>query len=185
MRWNSRLSMRLQTIMVNLITAGVIASVAAAAWGLLLRLVDAFGAPSPPPVIRVPPPARPAVPFRPFGIEDRSNLPEATSLPIELRGTIYSSSERLVVAFVSREGGPPHAVRIGEDAGGGTILQIERDHLLLRVGDRTERLSFPNTTESAGGKRSGPPAANPPAAGGAKARGQMPGLPPHMSRGLK
>lgn len=143
MRWNMRLSMRKQTILANLITAVVIASLVAAAWRLALRLVDALGEPPQleSPAIRVASAAPASATFHPFGVEDRSDT-AGTSLPIELRGIIYSPSERLAVAYVARTGAPARAVRIGEDAGGGDDPR-DRPQLCAGARRRSNRAAHP------------------------------------------
>lgn len=159
MRWNLRLSMRTQTALVNLLAAGVIASVALAAGGLGWRLTGLSGTPplALPPAASAAPAAPPPIAFHPFGREARSDAIPVTSLSLELRGIIYSASERLAAVYVASPGAAPRLFRVGEDVGGGTILGIERSQVLLRVGDRTERLSFPAASGVASGERASEP----------------------------
>lgn len=185
MRWNLRLSMPTEAALVNLLAAGVTASVAVAAGGLGWRLIGYSGtAPIElPPAASAAPVASPPTSFHPFGRETRSDAIPTTSLPIELRGIIYSASERLAAAYVASPGATPSLFRVGEDVGGGTILGIERSQVLLRVGDRTERLSFPAASGVAGGERAGRPAAlNPVPTRRSPGRGGTFGMPAQMTQ---
>jgi Type II secretion system protein C len=185
MRWRVHPSILSPAVLVNLVAAGMIASVVVAAGRLGWSLIGYSGtAPAelPPVAIAAPRPSF-ATSFHPFGVEAPGDAIPATSLPIQLRGIVYSASQRLAVAYLGPDNAMPHAVRVGEDAGGGMILEIQRDRVLLRVGDRTESLSLLIASGVTRGKRISLPAVpDPVPAGRPRSRSGTLGLPTQMLR---
>lgn len=73
-----------------------------------------------------------------------------TSLGLQLRAILLAQPRSASSAVISSSGGPTQSVSIGQAiAGGATVEAIELDHVLLRVGGRTELLGFPRANGSA------------------------------------
>ena len=138
---------------VDLFTGAVIASVAVALAGLTWRIVAGQG-----PAVAVPVPAvvaqspvdlSPILAFAPFGRPSITDAPR-TTLGVELRGIVLAEPASASTALIAPTGGMPEPVTVGGAVpGGATIEKIGLDHVLLRVGNRIERLDFPKAAQAA------------------------------------
>ncbi|ODP39423.1 type II secretion system protein N [Sphingomonas turrisvirgatae] len=137
----------------DIVTAGVIVSVAVALAGLTWRIAGHAGTGT----VTVPSGARPvaqvadltpALAFAPFG-KGSSEATTATALPLKLKGVFAASPAALSVAYIEVGSEPAKPFRIGEAPGGGVIEGILRDRVLLRVNGRIEFLAFPDPTLTA------------------------------------
>ncbi len=122
-----------------------------------------------------------------------------TSLGLQLRAILLAEPRSASTALISAGGGPPQAVAIGQAiagfsrggcltaiAGGAIVDTIALDHVLLRVGGRTELLGFPRREGSSmpiPAAGAAPAAVLPPPAGAPPSTAASPGIavPPAMA----
>lgn len=90
----------------------------------------------------------PALALAPFGKSAVTDAGQPTSLPLELKGIIQSTTPSLSTAFIASGGQPAAPFHIGEAVSGGTIESILRDRVVLRNAGRLEYLAFPDPTRS-------------------------------------
>lgn len=157
----------------NVITGIVIVSVAFALAGLTWRLAGHAdtGAITVPAIKRaVPvPDMAPALALAPFGRPVGSDAASPTTLPLKLTGIVFARPESLSSAFISANGEPARAFRVGEAVGGATIQTIQVNRVLILNGGRVESLDYPDPFAGVAGAAPTPvptvaPGAPPPAA---------------------
>ena len=135
----------------DLLTAGVVISIAWALAGLTWRIAGHAGTGA----ITVPsgrsgPAVRqdisPALALAPFGKASVSEATQPTSLPLELKGVFAAQPATLSTAFISVEGAEAAPFRIGDTVNGATIQGILRDRVVLSNGGQIEHLAFPDSS---------------------------------------
>lgn len=137
----------------DIFTALVVLSVAFALAGLTWRLAGHAGTgaitvPSARSGPAVAPDIGPALALAPFGKPAAGDAALATTLPLELKGTIAAFPAALSTAFIAANGQPALPFHVGEAVGGATIQSILRDRVILSVNGRSEYLAFPDPTLS-------------------------------------
>lgn len=159
----------------NLLTAGMVISVAWALAGLTWRLAGHAGTGA----IMVPsgrtapgasPDIAPVLALSPFGKVTVSDATRPTALPLILQGVVAAQPAELSTAYIIVSGAPAAPFHIGDTVGGGTIQAILRDRVILSNAGQTEYLAFPD------------PNAPPPAEG---ANPSLPGGPPPSVTGTQ
>jgi general secretion pathway protein C len=147
------LSPRQSRTLLDLLTGGVVISVAVALAGLTWRIAGHAGTGA----ITVPsgrsgpataPDIAPALALAPFGKPLVGEAAQATSLPLELKGLISAVPAELSTAFIAVSGAPATPFHTGETVNGATIQSIGRDRVILSNGGRSEFLAFPDPTLS-------------------------------------
>lgn len=131
----------------DLFTGFVVASVAVALAGLTWRLAGDAERDAAPIVAAeaAPPPAAdlgPVTSFAPFG-RAAPTVAGPSSSGLQLRGILLAVPRAASTVLIAASGGQPQPFAIGQDVGGGAIVDsVEADRVLLRVGGRLEELSF-------------------------------------------
>ncbi len=148
------LSPRQARTTLDIVTAGVIVSVAIALAGLTWRIAGhastgAVTVPSGARPVAVVTDVTPALAFAPFGKGSLTDAGQATALPLKLKGVFAAVPATLSVAYIEVGGEAAKPFRIGEAPGGGTIEGILRDRVILRVAGRIEYLAFPDPSLTA------------------------------------
>ncbi|PCD03702.1 signaling protein [Sphingomonas spermidinifaciens] len=142
------LTPRQQRLALDLLTGAMVVSVAFALAGLTWRLAGhaGQGAITVPSGARpVPPPdLSPALGWQPFGQAAQTEQAQPTGLAFVLKGVVFAIPQSFAVAYVSENGGPARAVRVGEALGGATIDSIQRDRIILSNAGRLEYLALPD-----------------------------------------
>lgn len=135
------------------LTVSVAVAASGATWHALGHFPEVRG-----PAIRQQPAAEqpvdlaPILALAPFGVATPAETPlQATSANLILRGVILASPSNQSMALISEATGAPAAVRVGQRAPGGAVLdRVAADHVTLLAAGRREILSFPETQSSAG-----------------------------------
>lgn len=179
-----RLSPRQTRTALDLLTAGVVISVAFAMAGLTWRLAGHAGtgaimAPSGKSVPGGVPNIAPVLALAPFGKATVSEAGQPTALPLTLLGLVASDQPSLSTAFISLSGETALPFHIGDTVGGAKIEGITRDRVILSNGGNTEYLGFPdpNAPPAANDGGIGVPGAPPPNAPATGAPGTVPPAP--------
>jgi|APLak6261683748_1056154.scaffolds.fasta_scaffold05291_2 general secretion pathway protein C len=78
---------------------------------------------------------------------------QATAAGMVLKAIFLASPATASTAVIARGDSPATAYRPGQALGGGAVIQsIGVDHVVIQIGDRTERLEFPEPGSAAGGQ---------------------------------
>jgi len=148
---------RRSAIAVSVLTGLVVVSVAAALAGLTWRLAGLNDGRS-----QVTLPQRPAtspladdlapiLSLAPFG--RGADDVQASASGMVLKAIFLASPAESSTAVIARGDGPAAAYRPGQALGGGAVIQsIGVDHVVIQIGDRTDRLEFPDPGAVAGGQ---------------------------------
>ena len=142
------LSPRQTRTALDLLTAGVVISVAFALAGLTWRIAGHAGTgaitvPSGRSAPGAPANTAPAIALAPFGKASTLEASQPTALPLTLQGVVAADPASLSTAFIAVSGQPAVPFQIGQPVGGATIAGILRDRVILNNGGRTECLTFP------------------------------------------
>jgi general secretion pathway protein C len=166
--------------LLDVLTGGVVISVALALAGLTWRIAGHAGTgaitvPSGRSGPAVAPDIAAALALAPFGKASLTEAAQATSMPLELKGVVAAVPASLSTAFIAVSGQPATPFHVGEAVNGAMIQAILRDRVILSVGGRNEFLAFPDPTltpeqrQAAAAQAPQPGAAPPPAPGGTTA----------------
>ncbi|MCW3847446.1 signaling protein [Sphingomonas sp. LB-2] len=176
------LTPRQTKLALDLLTAGVVISVAFALAGLTWRIaghagVGAVTVPSGRSGPAMPANTGPAIALAPFGKGVATDASQPTALPLVLQGIVAAQPASASTAFIVVSGQPAAPFQIGQSVGGATIQGILRDRVILSNQGRLEYLTFPDPNAAAAqaaaakpgttvaiipGQRPGAPASNPP-----------------------
>jgi general secretion pathway protein C len=161
----------------DLLTAGVVISVAFALAGLTWRIAGHAGSgaitvPSGRSGPALPANTGPAIALAPFGKGTVTDASQPTGLPLLLQGIVAAQPSSASVAFIVVSGQPATPYQIGQSVGGATIQGILRDRVILSNAGRMEYLTFPDPNAAATAQ-----AASQPGTTVAITPGQRPGAP--------
>jgi general secretion pathway protein C len=144
-------------VAVSVLTGLVVVSVAAALAGLTWRLsglddgrarVTLVQRPATTPLADDLAPILSLAPFG-RGVEEV----QASASGMALKAIFLASPAAASTAVIARGDAPATAFRPGQALGGGAVVQsIGVDHVVIQIGDRTERLEFPEPGAAAGGQ---------------------------------
>lgn len=142
------LTPRQTRLALDLLTAGVVISVAFALAGLTWRIAGHAGTgaitvPSGRSGPALPAATGPAIALAPFGKGAATDASQPTGLPLILQGIVAANPASASTAFIIVQGQPPAPFHIGQSVGGATIQGITRDRVILANQGRMEYLTFP------------------------------------------
>ncbi len=144
-------------IAVNVLTGLVVVSVAAALAGLTWRLAGLNDGRAQVTLAQRPETSTladdltPILSLAPFG--RGADDVQATAAGMVLKAIFLASPANASTAVIARGDAPATAYRPGQALGGGAVIQsIAEDHVVIQIGDRTERLEFPELDSAAGGQ---------------------------------
>jgi len=148
------LTPRQTRLALDLLTAGVVISVAFALAGLTWRIAGHAGAgaitmPSGRSGPALPPATGPAIALAPFGKSTTLDATQPTGLPLTLQGIVAANPASASTAFIIVSGQPAAPFQIGQSVGGATIQGILRDRVILSNQGRLEYLTFPDPNAAA------------------------------------
>lgn len=143
------LTPRQTKLALDLLTGGVVISVAAALAALTWRIAGHAGTgaitvPSGSGGTAAPASAGPAIALAPFGKGVVTDAGQPTALPLTLQGIVAANPASASTAFIVVQGQAPAPFQIGQTVGGATIQGITRDRVILSNQGRLEYLTFPD-----------------------------------------
>lgn len=148
---------RRSAIAVSILTGLVVVSVAVALAGLTWRLSGLNDGRAQVTLVQRPTTAlladelTPILSLAPFG--RGTDDVQASASGMVLKAIFLASPAASSTAVIARGDAPPTAFRPGQALGGGAIVQsIGLDHVVIQIGDRTERLEFPEPGSTAAGQ---------------------------------